>query len=214
MSSTAGAARPPGAAPRPPGRPRSTRVDDAISQAVLEMLAEGTPSEALSMEAIATRAGVGKATIYRRWPHKDALLVDVVGSIKEPLPQPDGVSVRDDLIMLTRRAWRPHSSMSSRILPCLIPELQRNERLGELYRTMTEQRRGVIRDVIVRGMRLGELRAGLDPDLVARLITAPAVASSLFGTQRSDDEIDRQAVELVDLLLHGMSTDQDVPPGR
>jgi hypothetical protein len=60
----------------------------------------------------------------------------------------------------------------------------------------------------------GELRAGLDPDLVARMITAPAVSSSLFGVQRSDDETDRQAVELVDLLLSGMAADHDPPPTR
>ncbi|MCG5446615.1 TetR/AcrR family transcriptional regulator, partial [Micromonospora sp. NIE79] len=54
-------------APRSPGRPRSIRADEAIIEATLDLLAEGSTIEALSIEAIATRAGVGKATIYRRW---------------------------------------------------------------------------------------------------------------------------------------------------
>src|SRR5262249_5933040 len=59
-----------------PGRPRSPRADEAIIDAVLDLLAEGTTAEALAIETIAARAGVGKATIYRRWPNKEALLVD------------------------------------------------------------------------------------------------------------------------------------------
>src|SRR6266508_4000945 len=63
-----------------PGRPRSARVDEAIIDAVLEMVAEGHTVDALSMDAVAARAGVGKATIYRRWPNKEALIIDAVAS--------------------------------------------------------------------------------------------------------------------------------------
>src|SRR5919198_3834015 len=91
-------------APRPRGRPRSERAHEAIIDAVLEMLAEWTTVEALSMEAVAARAGVGKATIYRRWPHKEALVIDAVASTKEPLPEPRGTSVREDLVLLVRAA--------------------------------------------------------------------------------------------------------------
>src|SRR5262245_55241567 len=63
---------------RSPGRPRSPRADEAIIEAVLDLMAEGTSVEALSIEAVAARAGVGKATIYRRWPNKDAFVVDAV----------------------------------------------------------------------------------------------------------------------------------------
>ena len=52
-----------------PGRPRSVRADEAIIAAVIDLLADGTTAEALSIEAVAARAGVGKATIYRRWPN-------------------------------------------------------------------------------------------------------------------------------------------------
>ena len=64
-----------------PGRPRSARADEAIIEAVLDLLAEGTPFDALSIEAVAARAGVGKATIYRRWSNKEALLFDAVRTV-------------------------------------------------------------------------------------------------------------------------------------
>ena len=73
-----------------PGRPRSARVDEAIIEAVLDLLVEGVTAEALTIEAVATKAGVGKATIYRRWVNKDALLVDAVAALKGPLPEIEG----------------------------------------------------------------------------------------------------------------------------
>ena len=81
-------------APRSPGRPRSVRADEAIVAATLDLLAEGMSVDVLSIEAIAARAGVGKATIYRRWPNKEALLIDAVAAMKGPLPEPTRPSSR------------------------------------------------------------------------------------------------------------------------
>ena len=96
---------------------------------MLDLLAEGTTAEALSIEAVAARAGVGKATIYRRWPNKEALLVDAVGALKGPLPEMPGESVRDDLVTLLRSTIKVRASRAGRIMPCLIPEFQRNPEL-------------------------------------------------------------------------------------
>src|SRR3954453_16263271 len=85
---------------QPPGRPRNVRADEAILEAVIALLGDGQSVDGLSMEAVAAKAGVGKATIYRRWPNKEALLIDAVATMKGPLPQPAGESVRDDLVML------------------------------------------------------------------------------------------------------------------
>src|SRR2546430_2040846 len=74
-------------APRAPGRPRSVRVDEAIIDAVLDLLADGS-IESLSIEAIAARAGVGKATLYRRWSNKDDLLLDAIRTLKGMPSQP------------------------------------------------------------------------------------------------------------------------------
>src|SRR5437764_14075432 len=87
-------------AARPPGRPRSERADKAIVDATLDLLAEEGGVTGVSIEAVAARAGVGKTTIYRRWPNKEALIIDALAALKEPFPVPRGDSARDDLVAL------------------------------------------------------------------------------------------------------------------
>src|SRR5690606_3853327 len=148
--------------PRPPGRPRSVRVDQAIIQAVLELLTEGGSVETLSIEAVAARAGVGKATIYRRWSGKEALLIDAIGSIKGPLPQPAGRSVREDLVTPLQPVRPRRDERFDRILSCLVPEVTRSEQRYRLYQSLVEPRRELMRQVLRRGIRTGELRSDLD----------------------------------------------------
>jgi AcrR family transcriptional regulator len=161
-----------------PGRPRSVRVDEAIIAAVIELLADGTTAEALSIEAVAAKAGVGKATIYRRWPNKDALLLDAVASLKGPPPELDGVSVREDLISLLHPVGRRESTAS--VLPCLIGELKRSPLLHQCYQQVIEPRRQMMRDVLERGVATGELRPDLDLDVVIAMLVGPLVAQSIF----------------------------------
>src|SRR5487761_336363 len=84
---------------RRPGRPRSERAEQAILDATLEAIAE-RGVDGVGCEAVAARAGVGKATLYRRWPGKEDLLIAGVAAMKPPLPEPRGESVREDLITL------------------------------------------------------------------------------------------------------------------
>ena len=81
---------------RRPGRPRSEQAEQAIIEATLDLFAE-QGFEGVCVEAVAARAGVGKATIYRRWPNKEELLLAALSSMKSPFPEPTG-NVRDDLI--------------------------------------------------------------------------------------------------------------------
>ena len=202
-------------APRPPGRPRSSRADGSIIDAVLEMLADGTTVEALSIEAIASRAGVGKATIYRRWPHKYALVVDAVASTKPPLPELAGESVRDDLVAVLSAMTSPPDERAVRILPCIVPELHRHGELRDSYLAMVEDRRDVTRAVIRRGIATGELRADTDVELVVSLLGAPMLVMSLMGgSPRLDRE--RLPERIVDTVLGGIAGPAargDRPPG-
>jgi AcrR family transcriptional regulator len=190
-------------APRPRGRPRSSRAHDAIIGAVLELIAEGTTVEALSIEGVATRAGVGKATIYRRWPHKDALLLDAVASVKEPVPDLPGTSVRDDLILLTRAIGTARDTRAGRILPCLIPELQRPGRLRDEYLAMIELRRDVTRAVLRRGIATGVLRPDTDVELTVALLAGPMMTTLLGSSPRLDSE--QLAERVVDTVLRGIA---------
>src|SRR3954470_1827189 len=89
-------------AARPPGRPRRERADKGIVDATLALLVEEGGVSGVSLEAVAARAGVGKTTIYRRWPNKEALIIDALAALKEPFPVPRGASARDDLIAIAR----------------------------------------------------------------------------------------------------------------
>jgi AcrR family transcriptional regulator len=190
-------------APRPRGRPRSSRAHDAIIDAVLELLTEGTTVEALSIEAVAAKAGVGKATIYRRWPHKDALLLDAVESVKDPVPEPTGVSVRDDLILLTRAMGTARDTRAGKLFPCLMPELQRDGGLRDAYLAMVERRRDVTRGVLRRGIADGTLRPDTDVELAVALLSGPMLSSLLGSLPRLDttDLADR----VVDTVLRGIA---------
>jgi AcrR family transcriptional regulator len=191
-------------APRSPGRPRSTRADEAIVEAVLDILAEGTPVEALSIEAVAARAGVGKATIYRRWPNKDALLLDAMRALKGPPPEPKGNSVREDLILMLSAVNRSADARAAKIMPCLIPEVNRSPAHYRLYQEIVEQRREVTRSVLRRGIRTGELRPDTDIELTTLLLSGPMVAQRMI---RWHPELDMTNLpeRVVDAILAGIA---------
>jgi AcrR family transcriptional regulator len=185
-------------APRPPGRPRSSHADAAIIDAVLGLLAEGTTVEALTMEAVAARAGVGKATIYRRFADKDELVLAAVEAVKPLPPEPAGVSVRDDLIAIVRHVARVRQGIAGQIMPCMVPELQRPGRLRDLYLELVEDRREVTRSVLRRGIATGELRADTDIELAALLLAAPNTMTSLgFSPQLDLEELGERTVDMV-----------------
>lgn len=195
------------AGPRPPGRPRSSHADAAIIDAVLGLLSEGTTVEALSMEAVAARAGVGKATIYRRFADKDEMVLAAVKAIKGPPPEPVGESVRDDLLALIRQARKRRGGMAAQIMPCIVPELQRPGKLRDLYHQMLEDRRDVTRSVLRRGIATGELRPDTDVELATVMLSGPGILASVGFAPRleaSDDLPERT----VDLVLHGIAQDQ------
>jgi AcrR family transcriptional regulator len=182
---------------RNPGRPLSDRAHNAIVAAVLAMLSAGVPAEALTIEAIAGTAGVGKATIYRRWPNKDALLVDAIAALDSPLPVTAGLSVRDDLLSLMRSIGATAvGSPSAAILACLIPELRRSPKLAAAYRRMVEPRRKLVRDVLQRGIDSGELRRDLDIDVVRAILIGPMLVQSVLDLDSS-----LEASSLADRLL-------------
>ncbi|MFG2057912.1 TetR/AcrR family transcriptional regulator [Micromonospora sp. NPDC048930] len=190
-------------APRSPGRPRSVRADEAIIEATLDLLAEGSTIEALSIEAIAARAGVGKATIYRRWSGKDALLLDALRRLKGVMPQPAGHSVRDDLVLLVGAVGHNIDPRAAKIMPCLVPEVNRSPDHYQLYQNIVEPRRKLMREVLQRGVRTGELRADLDIELAIALLSGPILMQRVLRWQPELDDTILPA-QVVDAVLDGL----------
>ena len=180
-----------------PGRPRSARVDEAIIAAVVELLADGTTAEALSIEAVAARAGVGKATIYRRWSNKDALLIDTVASLKGAVPPSiKGHSVREDLLSLLDPVGRHQPNA---LLPCLVTEMRRSPLLRQCFEQVLEPRRQAMRDVVARGIANGELRADIDVEAVLAMLVGPLLAQSAldWNTHLDRDKLPERLLDAV-----------------
>ncbi|MEV4824978.1 TetR/AcrR family transcriptional regulator [Micromonospora sp. NPDC049274] len=192
-------------APRSPGRPRSLRADEAIIEATLDLLAEGSTIEALSIEAIAARAGVGKATIYRRWAGKDALLLDALRRLKGILPQPEGHSLRDDLILLVGAIGKNVDPRASKIMPCLVPEVNRSPDHFRLYQNIIAPRRQLMREVLRRGISEGLLRPDLDIEVTMALLTGPMLIQRVL---QWNPELNEQTLpeQVVDAVLAGILT--------
>ena len=185
-----------------PGRPRNAQADRAIIQAVLDLLSAGQSADALSVEAVAAKAGVGKATIYRRWANKEALLVDAVATMKGPLPEPAGESVRDDLVMLVSAMRNKRMEHYGKVTACLLPEITKSPEMRRIFQGVTEPRRDVMRGVLRRGIESGELRADLDVELTLLMLAGPAIAQNVmhWNPLVADDTF---AEALVDAVLRG-----------
>lgn len=191
-------------ATRSPGRPRSTRADEAIIDAVLDLLAEGSTVESLSIEAVAARAAVGKATIYRRWPGKNELLVDALRRLKGTPRMPDTGTVRDDLVTLLTAVGDHVDPRAAQIMPCLVPQVARSAERYGLYQEMVEARRGIMRAVLQRGVSRGELRDDVDVELMLVLLTGPVLVQRMLRWHPGIVEHDLPE-RVVDAVLAGIA---------
>ena len=193
----------PGTGQRRPGRPRSERADRAIIDAALSVFAESGP-EGLCIERVAARAGVGKATIYRRWPGKEDLLLDAISALKAPLPEPAGRSVQEDLVTLLGVLCQESADpRRAREFALLLGEGSKYPRLMERYvETVLEPRREVVRAVLRRGMATGELRPDLDVEAALFMLIGAVVARRGHEQQAIPAGY---AERVVDELLRGLS---------
>lgn len=162
------------ALPRPPGRPRSLDADRAIIESTLEVLMESGVA-ALAVEQVAARAGVAKATIYRRWPNKDALILDALAAIDEPAPELPGTSLRDDLVVIADNVvGYKAGSKSSRLYAWMVAEAERCPEIVRKYKALVvERRRDLVRTTLQRWQQRGELRADIDIETALLIVVAP-----------------------------------------
>jgi AcrR family transcriptional regulator len=188
---------------RRPGRPRSEQAERAIIDAALDLFAESGP-DGLCMEQVAARAGVGKATIYRRWSGKEDLLLDALASLKTPLPEPKGRSVRDDLVaVLGAMCDEAADPRRARQFALLQGEGAKYPRLmARFVETVVEPRREVVRSILRRGVATGELREDTDVQVALFLLRGASLSASLYGQEPIED----YAKRVVDELLRGLAS--------
>lgn len=182
-----------------PGRPRSSRAHQAILRAAVALfIDEGFAG--MSVEAVAARAGVGKATIYRRWPSKEELVIDAIAQVFAEAPRPETGNVRDDLVQIGREL---HALMSSDVtggvFPAMSAEVARSSRLGRLYgERVIGPRRATLAEALRRGIKRGELPADTDVELAIDLVVGAFLLRRLTRRlRRSDPTLPDRAVDIV-----------------
>ena len=188
---------------RRPGRPRSERAEHAILDAALELFAESGVA-GVCIEAVAARAGVGKATIYRRWPGKEELLLDALGTLKSPFPEPRGESVREDLTAMLRVMVADVSDpVRARRYALLLGEGEKYPKIMQRYKeAVVEPRRELMRAVLRRGIATGELRPDTNIEMAMLMLTGAVLAR---GREPGPCPPPEFAAHLVDEALRGLS---------
>lgn len=186
---------------RPPGRPRNERSRRAIIRSTLKLLRKTTFSD-LSIEAIAADAHVGKATVYRWWSSKGALVVDAfVSSIEDELRFPDSGSVLRDMSAQMKEFVAVLNSPGGRIVAALIAAGQHDPELMEAFRAhFLRRRRQEAYQTLQRGIDRGELPTGLDLDLILDLLYGGIYMRFLI---RHDELSERYVDDVCRLILQG-----------
>jgi AcrR family transcriptional regulator len=162
------------AAPVKRGRPRDVGRDRAILEATLALVGE-VGLAGLTIDAVALRAGVGKATIYRRWSSKEALVLDAWSALVERPELPDTGSLRDDLHGLLRTLTHTFAATGvvRRILPQMVAAAQVDDEFRVAYQQYVAQRRRPMQVILARARRRGELPPDADLELIHDLILGP-----------------------------------------
>ncbi len=191
---------------RGPGRPRDERADRAILDAALELLAEVGPT-GLSVEEVAARAGVSKATIYRRFHTKDDLVVGclsgLVVALPDSMPEED---VQGRLVFLVERWWQSYAmSPNGQVFHRVLAHAKSNPRLFEaFYDEVIEPRRELFRTVLREGVAAGEIRSDADIELIITMIIGTSVYTNQTRSAGRDPMPGNGAPELVDAALAGV----------
>lgn len=184
------------------GRPLDPQAGQAILDATTQLLIEGG-FRRLSVDAVATRAGTSKATIYRRWRSKSELLRATLARLKETTEGTDTGDLHSDLQAFLRAAVDHFvDSEGAHLMPQLCAEAQFDPEIRELLHSNSRLRRDVVRQILERARGRGELRDDLDFEVVIDMLTAPIFIRKLITGAPIDAHVTDEAVEL---LLRGIA---------
>ncbi|WP_307790533.1 TetR/AcrR family transcriptional regulator [Streptomyces actuosus] len=186
------------------GRPRSEAVERAILEGAMKLLEDGVPLAELSIERIARTAGVGKATIYRRWSGKEELFVDVLRAAEPEDPELPGTSMRDDLVVLLESLrQRGVASRASAILHNAHTQMKSSPKIWAAYSAcVIAPRRRMGLEVLRRGQLNGELRADIDLELANDMFVGPMLIRSVLRPEA--DLPEGLSEQIVDAVLTGL----------
>jgi AcrR family transcriptional regulator len=180
-----------------PGRPRSTQSHQAMLQATLELLGE-VGFDGMSIDAIASRAGVGKTTIYRRYQSKEELVADAIESIREEIVIPDTGTLWGDIdVLIENAAQITLSPLGRQTVAMIISTASTNYEFARIYWTKYLQpRQQALTVVIERAKARNEVQTDLDANLVFDAMSGIMLYAQIF------QPISESWVEYVRRSLH------------
>jgi AcrR family transcriptional regulator len=186
------------------GRPRNPESDQAIINAVLDLVSDGASLSGLSLVTIASEAGVSRNALYRRWKSKEDLYLDVLATIGPSHPEISEGSAFDDIVAhLASLIRRTLNRRSNQLLRALNAEA---EAFPKLYRRYFEEivapRRIAMNEALRRGMQTGELRTDLDVEFATDLLTSPVLVRMFRGDIESLDP-ETMSREITSLVFFG-----------
>ena len=184
--------------PRVRGRHRSVEAEAAILKATLYLLAR-QPLRRITTDAIARRAGVSKATIYKWWPNKSMVALDAyLAGMTEQVAAPDTGSAQLDFTLQLKSVIAFYTSPLGRLFGQFLAEGQSDPEFLALFRErFLYARRDAARAMWQRGVERGEIRPDIDSDMVLDLVYGPMVFRLLAGHGPLDDREAEMAVTAV-----------------
>ncbi|MEH2308410.1 TetR/AcrR family transcriptional regulator [Nostoc sp.] len=187
----------------PSGRPRSIHADQAILQATLDLLAD-VGYQSMSIEAIASRAGVGKTTIYRRYTSKEELVADAIESLRDDLAIPDTSSFWGDMdILIENAAKKIDSPLGRQTLALIISTASSNPQFAEVYWTKyIKLRREAFSKVLERAQSRGEIHKDADVDLIIDLVSGSLYYALIF--KPTTEPVEAYMRRTMNLLIKGV----------
>lgn len=186
----------------PPGRPRSEKSHQAILQATLELLAE-VGYQAMSIEAIAARAKVGKTTIYRRYSSKEELVADAIESLREEILILDTGSLWGDIdILIENAAKMVLSPLGRQTVALIISTASSSPTFAQVYsKKYLQPRRQAFGVVLERAKARNELHTDIEPNLVFDLMSGAMLYAMVF--QPTDETFEAYIRRALELCLKG-----------
>lgn len=184
------------------GRHRSLEAEAAILKATLHLL-ERQPLRKVTADAIARRAGVSKATIYKWWPNKSLVALDAyLAGMSEQVPVPDTGSAERDFTQQLKSVMAFYRSPLGRLFCQFIAEGQSDPDFLALFRDrFLYVRRDTARVMWERGVERGEIRKDVDGEIVLDLIYGPMVFRLLTG---HGSLAEREAESVVKTVFEGL----------
>jgi AcrR family transcriptional regulator len=186
------------------GRPRDPGRSKSILDAALALGGE-VGFDALTVEAVAERAGVGKATIYRRWPNAFAIVMDAfLAEVMRAAPLQQRATARESFAASMRLLVRLYRGRYGKMMRALVGRAQGDPKLMNILAThWVEPRRKIAREIIRRGIHSGELRSGLDPDVVLDVLYGPIYHRILVPYEESHIS-DKLVQAIIDAVFGGL----------